>query len=48
MKTFDFRVHLGSREFTKRICAENYTIASNLIHAMFPRSAIISPGLING
>lgn len=43
MKTFDFRVTLGSRNFTLRICAENYTIASNLVSAKYPKSAIISP-----
>lgn len=43
MNTYDFKVDLGGRHFTKRICAETYTIASNIIHCLYPASAIISP-----
>jgi len=43
MNTYDFRVTLGSRNYTHRICAESYTIASNIIHCLLPAAAIISP-----
>lgn len=43
MNTYDFQVDHGSRHYVKRICAENYTIASNIIHCLLPSSAIISP-----
>jgi len=41
MKIFYFRVVVGARNFKKTIRAENYAIASNIITAMYPLSAII-------
>lgn len=43
MKRYDFRVVVGAVNKTVSICAENYTIASNLIKCKFPASAIIWP-----
>ena len=43
MKTYDFRVTVNNVTKTYRICAESYTIASNIIKTKFPVSAIISP-----
>jgi hypothetical protein len=43
MNTYDFRVTPGSQDYTHRICAESYTIASNIIHCLLPLAAIISP-----
>ena len=41
MKNFDFRVVIGSRNFTKKVCAESYTIAYNTVTSIYPASAII-------
>lgn len=43
MKTFWFKVDHGSCSDVYPICAESYSIASNIIHTKFPPSAIISP-----
>ena len=41
MKTFDFAVYLNSGVKTVRICAENSTIARNLIELKFPANTKI-------
>jgi hypothetical protein len=43
MKTYYFKVNLGSRNSTIQVNAESYTEARNKVYGQFPASAIISP-----